>query len=94
MSLHAPATPPSHQATNGALDLYVDGGKKDDVQQMLIGLAVLRHATEVQLHTAIPVVRANRKLAEGEIERMLETYGDTPDAPKLGAAPNFAPPPS
>ncbi len=86
MSRREPTPPPSQQAINGALDLYVDGGKKDDVQQMLVGLAVLRHATETQIHAAVTVVRENRKLAEGEIQRMLATYGDTPAAPQLRAA--------
>src|SRR4051812_33243740 len=76
MSLSELSTAPSQQAINGALDRYVEGGNRDDLKQMRSGLSVLRHATEAQIHLAVPVVQANRHLAEGEIQTMLESYGD------------------
>jgi len=49
---------PTQQAINGALDIYVEGRKRDCVPQMLAGFSVLRYATEEQVHTAMPFVQA------------------------------------
>ena len=62
---------PSQQAINGALSIYVEGGKKDDARQMLFGLSVLRHATEAQIHTAIPVVQVSQGMTSTGIQEML-----------------------
>lgn len=85
MSLPEATSPPSQSAINGALDLYVEGGQRDDLNQMLVGLAVLRHATEAQINAATAVVQSSRQLPEGSIQRMLESYGDTPSTPHLRA---------
>ena len=76
MSESDSSTAPSQQEINAALGLYVDGGKRDDQGQMHTGLSVLRHATEAQIHLAVPVVEASCNLAEGEIETTLKSYGD------------------
>ena len=58
---------PSQQATNGALDIFVEGCRKDDIRQQLFGLSVLRSATEAQVHAAIPFVQASRRVTQAEI---------------------------
>ena len=60
-------TTPSQQATNGALDIFVEGCRKDDVRQQLFGLSVLRSATEAQIHAAMPFVQASQDVTEAEI---------------------------
>ena len=65
-----PITPSQH-AINGALSIYVEGGKKDDVRQMLFGLSVLRHATEEQLRVAMPLVQASQAMTDTGIQEML-----------------------
>ena len=62
---------PSQQAINGALCIYVGGGKKDDARQMLFGLSVLRHATEAQINEAMPFVQASQHISRSEIQEML-----------------------
>lgn len=62
---------PSQQAINGALSIYVEGGRKDDVPQMLFGLSVLRHATEEQIDVAMPFVQASQHMTRIEIQEML-----------------------
>ena len=62
---------PSQQAINGALCIYVGGGKKDDARQMSFGLSVLRHATETQIEEAIPFVQASQHVTRNEIQEML-----------------------
>ena len=62
---------PSQPAVNGALCIYVGGGKKDDARQMLFGLSVLRHATEVQIEEAMPFVQASQHVSRSEIQEML-----------------------
>ena len=62
---------PSQQAINGALSIYLEGGKKDDVRQMLFGLSVLRHATEEQIRLAMPVAEADQDLTSQQIREML-----------------------
>ena len=62
---------PSQQAINGALCIYVGGGKKEDARQMLFGLSVLRHATEAQIEAAIPFVQASQHMTKIEIQDML-----------------------
>ncbi len=61
---------PSQQATNGALDIFVEGCRKDNVPQMLFGLSVLRSATEAQVHAAMPIVQASQRVSVAEIEAM------------------------
>ncbi len=61
---------PSQQATNGALDIFVEGCRKDDVRQQLFGLSVLRSATEVQIHAAMPFVQARQPVTHAEILAM------------------------
>jgi hypothetical protein len=62
---------PSQQAINGALCIYVEGGKKDDNRQMLFGLSVLRHATEAQIAEAMPYVQATQRMTKSDIQDML-----------------------
>ena len=62
---------PSQQAANGALDIFVEGFRKGDVRQMLFGLSVLRSATEVQVHAAMPVVQVSQRVTRAEILAML-----------------------
>lgn len=58
---------PSQQATNGALDNFVDGCRKDDVRQQLLGLSVLQSATEAQIHAALRFTLSNRHLTPAEV---------------------------
>lgn len=62
---------PSQQAINGALSIYVEGGKKENARQMLFGLSVLRHATEDQIRIAMPFVQTSQGLTSAGIEEML-----------------------
>lgn len=62
---------PSQQAINGALSIYVEGGKKDDVRQMLFGLSVLRHATADQIRIAMPLVQVSQAMTSNAIQEML-----------------------
>jgi len=62
---------PSQPAINGALCIYVEGGKKDDARQMLFGLSVLRHATEEQIQAAMPSVQASQHMTKNQIQDML-----------------------
>ena len=62
---------PTQQAANGALDLFVDGFRQNNLRQMLIGLAVLRSATEAQVMAAIPFVQATQSVSATEIQAML-----------------------
>ncbi|MBL9213130.1 MAG: hypothetical protein JNL92_21895 [Opitutaceae bacterium] len=62
---------PSQAATNGALDIFVEGFRLERVPQMLIGLSVLGSATAAQVHAAMTVVQASRGVSRAEIEAML-----------------------
>ena len=62
---------PSQQAVNGALSIYVEGGRKNDAHQMLFGLSVLRQATEEQIQSAMPSVEASQGITAVEIRAML-----------------------
>lgn len=62
---------PSQLAIDGALSIYVEGGKKDDAQQMLVGLSVLRHATEEQIGLAMPFVQTRQGITREEIQKLL-----------------------
>lgn len=62
---------PSQQAINGALSIFVEGGRKDDARKQLVGLSVLRHASEEQMKTALSAVAVNEHLAAGVIQEML-----------------------
>ena len=62
---------PSQPATNGALDVFVEGFQKNDVPQMLWGLSVLSSATEAQVHAAMLVVETTRHTTPAEITAML-----------------------
>lgn len=61
---------PSQQATNGALDIFVEGCRKDNVRQQLFGLSVLRSATEAQVNAAMPFVQASQHVSHAEIVAM------------------------
>ena len=62
---------PSQAAINGALSLYVEGGKNADMRQQLFGLSVLRHATEEQIQAAMPFVEVSQGMSAVEIHAML-----------------------
>ena len=62
---------PTQQATNGALDIFVEGFRRDHPRQMLMGLSVLSSATEAQVHAAIPFVQASQHVTAEEIQSML-----------------------
>lgn len=62
---------PSQAATNGALDIFVEGIRAEKIPQMLIGLSVLGSATVAQVHAAMAVVQASRGVTRTEIEAML-----------------------
>ena len=62
---------PTQQAANGALDIFVEGFRKDSATQMLFGLSVLRSATEAQVHAAMLVVQASQRVTRAEIDAML-----------------------
>lgn len=62
---------PSQEAINGALCIYVEGGRNDDVRQQLFGLSVLRHATEGQIQVAMPFVQQTQGLSSAAIYQML-----------------------
>lgn len=46
---------PSSSAVAGALDIYLEGRRRDDVLRMLFGLSVLRSATAEQVDAALAV---------------------------------------
>ena len=71
MNRHEYPITPSQQAITGALSIYVEGGKKDDVRQMLFGLSVLRHATEEQIALAMPSVEISQHMTRAGIREML-----------------------
>jgi hypothetical protein len=62
---------PSQAATNGALDIFVEGFRLEKVPQMLIGLSVLGSATAAQVQPAMKVVQASRGVSQAEIQAML-----------------------
>ncbi len=61
----------SQQAATGALEIYVEGCRRENVRQQLFGLAVLRSATAAQIHAAMPVVQARQGVTLPEIQAML-----------------------
>ena len=61
---------PSQQATNGALDIFVEGCRKDNIRQQLFGLSVLQSATEAQIHAAMPFVESSQQVTQAEIVAM------------------------
>jgi len=63
---------PTQEATNGALDIFVEGCRKNDVPQQLLGLSVLRSATEAQVRTAMPFAEASGHVTLGDIETLLQ----------------------
>jgi hypothetical protein len=62
---------PSQQATNGALDIFVEGCRKADVRQQLFGLSVLQSCTEGQVHAAMLFVQDSQHVSQAEIMAML-----------------------
>lgn len=62
---------PSQQATTGALAIFVEGCRLDDIAQQLFGLTVLRSATEAQIHAALPAVQATHHVSQAEIMALL-----------------------
>lgn len=61
---------PSQQATNGAMDIFVEGHQRHRIKQMLFGLEVLISATEAQVQTAMRMVHASRRVPLAAIEAM------------------------
>lgn len=61
---------PSQQATNGALDIFVDGCQRNNVKQQLFGLSVLQSATAAQLEAAMPTALANRGVTRAQLDAM------------------------
>ncbi len=61
---------PTQQATNGAMDIFVEGHLANNIPQMLFGLEVLRSATESQVQTAMRLEQAIRPLSLGQIQAM------------------------
>jgi hypothetical protein len=64
------AITPTQAATNGAMDIFVEGCRKDDARGALFGLSVLRSATAEQLQAAISAVEISRQVPRAEIEAM------------------------
>jgi hypothetical protein len=62
---------PSQEATNGALCIFVEGCRKDNVRQQLFGLAVLRCSTEAQIQTAMPFAQQSQGVSGVAIQEML-----------------------
>lgn len=62
---------PGQPATNGALSIFVEGCQKDDVRQQLIGLSVLRSATEAQVHAAMAFAQTTHGVTLAAIHAML-----------------------
>ncbi|MDP3073599.1 MAG: hypothetical protein Q8N18_25170 [Opitutaceae bacterium] len=62
---------PSQAGTNGALDIFVEGHRKQNIKQMLVGLSVLRSATEAQVQAAMTFVQASGRATHAEITAML-----------------------
>lgn len=62
---------PSQLAVNGALDLFVDGHRKDNTRQMLVGLAVLSSATEAQAQAAMLFVQKSQRLSTHALANIL-----------------------
>ena len=62
---------PTQDATNGALAIYVEGSRRDNVAQMLFGLSVLANATNAQVHAAMPFVQGKQGVTAAEIAAML-----------------------
>jgi hypothetical protein len=60
----------SQPAADGALSIFVEGFRKDDVPQMLFGLKVLSSATDAQVQAAMPSVQASQPVTRAEIEAM------------------------
>ena len=61
----------SQQAVNGALCIYVGGGRRDALRQMLFGLSILRSATEAQIEAAMSFVQTSQRVTRTEIREML-----------------------
>lgn len=69
---------PTQQAINGAMDIFVEGHLTDNIPRMLIGLTVLRSATESQVQTAMRLEQAVRPLSLARIQAMLAWPQPTP----------------
>ncbi len=61
---------PNQQATNGALDIFVEGCRTDNIRQQLVGLSVLRSATEAQIQAAMPFVQARQQVTSAQIHAL------------------------
>ncbi|MEO5960517.1 MAG: hypothetical protein ABIZ49_05965 [Opitutaceae bacterium] len=61
---------PSQQAANGALDIFVEGCRKNDPGPQIFGLSALGCSTQAQIQIAIPLVAANQHVTRAEIEAM------------------------
>jgi hypothetical protein len=62
---------PTQSAITGALGIFVEGHRNDNVRQMLFGLSVLQSGTETQVHAAMPFVQASQQTTRAEIDAML-----------------------
>ena len=62
---------PNQQATNGALDIFVEGCRMNNVRQQLFGLSVLRSATEAQVEASMQAVQTTQRVTRAEIDAWL-----------------------
>lgn len=68
---HAPPGPISQAAAVGALDIFVDGHRYNDVSRMLFGLNLLQDASAAQIEAAIAFMGDHQHLSRADIESML-----------------------
>jgi hypothetical protein len=61
---------PSQIAIQGALDIFVEGCRKNDMRQQLFGLSVLGSGSEAQVQAAKSSAVASQRVTSGEIEAM------------------------
>lgn len=66
-----PRPAPSQLATSGALDIFVDGHRHNNVSKMLFGLTLLRDASPAQIQTAILTAEGRQHVTRAQIESML-----------------------
>jgi hypothetical protein len=62
---------PTQQAANGAMDLFVDGVRREKLAQALIGLSVLQSATVEQVRAAMLFEQSAGRATVAEIAAML-----------------------
>lgn len=62
---------PSQQAVNGAFDTFVEGHRKGDPKQMLVGLTVVQSATEAQAKAALLYVQGRQHISADALAAIL-----------------------